>query len=817
MYKYKKSHYFALLAASFAILLSFLGTERLLAQEHSERSNDEHNMVVSATQYAAFLNTAAKSDPHHLYDEKMTSDRDTACIVRLGLPGNFHYETIAGRENSPVCYVNKDDNFFYSSEQNLPIRESIEAPTSTLASDQQPFFVVTSASSSLCIASPRPSSSRSLLSLSSLGEIVGGIGLAAVGHEIMIRRGGEAASPHTQEVTNELEKSLESIALDDTSSRQEFSKKPTRRYPLKPSANTSKERSSTNDSPLKSIVPTTTIADYLNTHAQEHEQIVRKITPKMTGITDDNHPWKKAYFHSTAIAKKYSDAAETCNPTDKPENHPLYRTAAAFKEISDYRIKAAKCFDQSAQASEAGNREAAQTFADALADYTQAAEKRAPNNRKESDFLAKQAKKNQTTGEYLMTESNARKAAQYGISIHEAVQPIFSLLDAENSKESFDKMDSLMSKCIDIETSSASATIAADNITKLRERFLRSPEGPLIINDSLPFIAVDLALSDIQAATKEVISASLLIMSHSKYEGEVANKALTPLKAVDSTSFDKLFNDKKPIAINESSFPTLAAKQKIFQQAIEKAEAAIQYAESISDALHDVFEVIFFCNDYPTTEQQLAEPCAYLATTKSITERAKKNTAQRLDQLTNSVEDQLLAKETSQNDAKLLIAVDLAVNALKEAAENTISAANDIITGNEYSLSEWEEVKTQAATDLKEATDLFKAALGTEEPSHLQGNKTASSSYAKSHSYSEDPVSISNQFSAPQSKREQGLFEKNASSDVKKIPVEPDDHSSYSKNVRTYAKSPTPGDKATDDDEDPLIFWETSAEGATHH
>ncbi|MFI0348261.1 MAG: hypothetical protein ACH346_05780, partial [Chthoniobacterales bacterium] len=64
--------------------------------------------VVTAAQYCDFLNHAAtERDPGHLYNEAMTSDPTTASIARVGEPGRWYYEVIAGRENVLINYVNR--------------------------------------------------------------------------------------------------------------------------------------------------------------------------------------------------------------------------------------------------------------------------------------------------------------------------------------------------------------------------------------------------------------------------------------------------------------------------------------------------------------------------------------------------------------------------------------------------------------------------------------------------------------------------------------------------------------------------------------
>ncbi len=59
---------------------------------------------VTNTQYAAFLNAKAASDPLALYDVNMSDGYGG--ITRNGADGSYTYTTIAGRENMPAIYVN---------------------------------------------------------------------------------------------------------------------------------------------------------------------------------------------------------------------------------------------------------------------------------------------------------------------------------------------------------------------------------------------------------------------------------------------------------------------------------------------------------------------------------------------------------------------------------------------------------------------------------------------------------------------------------------------------------------------------------------
>lgn len=60
---------------------------------------------VTAGQYAIFLNSVAKSDPHGLYNPKMWSDDYGCRIERLSSDGGYTYRVATDRANRPVNYV----------------------------------------------------------------------------------------------------------------------------------------------------------------------------------------------------------------------------------------------------------------------------------------------------------------------------------------------------------------------------------------------------------------------------------------------------------------------------------------------------------------------------------------------------------------------------------------------------------------------------------------------------------------------------------------------------------------------------------------
>ena len=74
------------------------------ASAHAQTYASAHE--VTAAHYCEFLNHVALTDPDHLFDDAMSTDPESACILCLGTPGDYSYEVIAGREHFPVMYVN---------------------------------------------------------------------------------------------------------------------------------------------------------------------------------------------------------------------------------------------------------------------------------------------------------------------------------------------------------------------------------------------------------------------------------------------------------------------------------------------------------------------------------------------------------------------------------------------------------------------------------------------------------------------------------------------------------------------------------------
>ncbi|MFI0347905.1 MAG: hypothetical protein ACH346_03905, partial [Chthoniobacterales bacterium] len=164
--------------------------------------------MVTASDYCDFLNHAASSDADHLYSQAMASDPSTVSIARVGTPGRWHYQVIAGQENFPIGYVNEVDEEKYSLEQNLPTTENQQLTTSFLKSNLSSFEVaMPPMTAMLTLASSSPTSTSNANSyIEDVSMAAGFIGLLAC-PELMMRmssntRGRTVANERTDIISS---------------------------------------------------------------------------------------------------------------------------------------------------------------------------------------------------------------------------------------------------------------------------------------------------------------------------------------------------------------------------------------------------------------------------------------------------------------------------------------------------------------------------------------------------------------------------------------------------------------------------------------
>ncbi|MFI0348795.1 MAG: hypothetical protein ACH346_08595, partial [Chthoniobacterales bacterium] len=206
----------------FLCLLASLALSNLSAEEPFVKEQ------VTAANYCSFLNhTATVSDPDHLYEEAVENDPFVTSIVRIGMPGGYSYQVIAGHENFPIAYVSSLSKEYYSDwvKGSLQsINDSLEDNNAILDNNSLKFnrsnFEIL-IPSTLALSLVAPSTSVSIPTLEKVGGIVGILGLVALCPELMME-GGEVGServveqqPLTTEEENEvLEPTIESLISD---------------------------------------------------------------------------------------------------------------------------------------------------------------------------------------------------------------------------------------------------------------------------------------------------------------------------------------------------------------------------------------------------------------------------------------------------------------------------------------------------------------------------------------------------------------------------------------------------------------------------
>lgn len=104
-----------------------LSLKSLIAQEQSATS-------ITAPGYMAFLNSQAKEDPYHLYQELLSSSVELYPILRLGKPGSYHYELLLETQvesakevqDHPIFFTNLYEETMYDAWVKQSREESVD-------------------------------------------------------------------------------------------------------------------------------------------------------------------------------------------------------------------------------------------------------------------------------------------------------------------------------------------------------------------------------------------------------------------------------------------------------------------------------------------------------------------------------------------------------------------------------------------------------------------------------------------------------------------------------------------------------------------
>ncbi|MFI0348322.1 MAG: hypothetical protein ACH346_06105, partial [Chthoniobacterales bacterium] len=201
---------FFLFSANLVLALVMINHSNLYAQDSSatlKQSNSYQTMIVTANEYAAFLNEVAKTDSYNLYDSAIGTDPSTATILRVGTPGNYSYEVLAGREESPVSYVNGDSAMRFCDwmGNNSQVTEAIGLRSST-----SPLSIIENSNASF-LSLITKDSSTTISNNNDLWEEIGSLAALSIAACVMVKEGQVAAEqsvPRSSPLTAENQPAL---------------------------------------------------------------------------------------------------------------------------------------------------------------------------------------------------------------------------------------------------------------------------------------------------------------------------------------------------------------------------------------------------------------------------------------------------------------------------------------------------------------------------------------------------------------------------------------------------------------------------------
>lgn len=99
------SFFFLLITLAFFFYKSKIEAANILQKEPND-------IIVTVSDYVAFLNAVAKDDPFHLYEQAM-GRKLQGSIIRKGKPGSYFYYFVAGEGENPVSYVDALSGMHY--------------------------------------------------------------------------------------------------------------------------------------------------------------------------------------------------------------------------------------------------------------------------------------------------------------------------------------------------------------------------------------------------------------------------------------------------------------------------------------------------------------------------------------------------------------------------------------------------------------------------------------------------------------------------------------------------------------------------------
>ncbi|MFI0348379.1 MAG: hypothetical protein ACH346_06410 [Chthoniobacterales bacterium] len=188
------------------LLLSITKLSAALAESQNA------DLLVTASDYCSFLNTAATSDPYHLYDEKMSTDPEAACLTRRGNPGDYVYQVVTGKERAPISFVSERAEQEYAAWKSVML-VAVTNGDQVIKCNNIFFPILAENTTSLTLITPEAllDKSEDAALVTTMIAAVAAMMLGGGGHEIERRTPGDRATLQHAEIAE----SLRVIAIQD--------------------------------------------------------------------------------------------------------------------------------------------------------------------------------------------------------------------------------------------------------------------------------------------------------------------------------------------------------------------------------------------------------------------------------------------------------------------------------------------------------------------------------------------------------------------------------------------------------------------------
>jgi len=99
--------------SSFCLIIVIFLLSSMEIFQHCCHADEAGASYIITADFTILLNNSAQNDLFHLYEEVSENHLDDLAIVRQGMPGCYHYETIQGYEKHPISFTSFSDDWIY--------------------------------------------------------------------------------------------------------------------------------------------------------------------------------------------------------------------------------------------------------------------------------------------------------------------------------------------------------------------------------------------------------------------------------------------------------------------------------------------------------------------------------------------------------------------------------------------------------------------------------------------------------------------------------------------------------------------------------